>query len=85
MPRMQAAHTVLNPVQVFNQQIAATRRVAKQGKQLLARGRVHAPPLRCGPHAAAVSRGFFFTAESGAGGKVGSLMPLFELTAMLPS
>jgi hypothetical protein len=42
---VQAAIAILDLVQMFDQQIAATRRVAEQGEHLLSRSRLNAPTL----------------------------------------
>ena len=53
MRRGQAAVPVLNLVQMLDQQIAAARRIAEQGQDILARLRIDSPPFRCGAYPAA--------------------------------
>ena len=55
MRRGQAAVMVLNLVQVLDQEIAAARRIAKQGQDILARLRVDSPAFRCRAYTAAAA------------------------------
>jgi hypothetical protein len=60
MPRRQTPIAILNLVQMLDQQVPATRGIAKQGKDILPRLGVDLPSFELGPDSAPASTALIF-------------------------